>query len=143
MMSAAPLMHGAAQWACFTAFTNGNTVTMPAETRSLDSADVWERGVALAAEWAPREKLRYAEVLLPGSGCLVAGAIASFVLRRMHMITLIGVALYVAAMLANNLVPAIQFGVYASCVLIELVSSVEARKAEQQPAAGAPKEKQG
>jgi acyl-CoA synthetase (AMP-forming)/AMP-acid ligase II len=42
MMSAAPLMHGAAQWACFTGFTSGNTITMPAETKRLDPADVWE-----------------------------------------------------------------------------------------------------
>jgi acyl-CoA synthetase (AMP-forming)/AMP-acid ligase II len=41
MMSAAPLMHGAAQWATFTAFTNGNTVTMPTETRRLVPSDVW------------------------------------------------------------------------------------------------------
>jgi acyl-CoA synthetase (AMP-forming)/AMP-acid ligase II len=42
MMSAAPLMHGAAQWACFTGFTNGNTITMPAETKRLDPVDVWQ-----------------------------------------------------------------------------------------------------
>ncbi|MGI8710969.1 MAG: acyl-CoA synthetase [Acidimicrobiales bacterium] len=41
MMSVAPLMHGAAQWASFTAFTNGNTVVMPSQTRHLDPADVW------------------------------------------------------------------------------------------------------
>jgi len=41
MMSAAPLMHGAAQWATFTAFTNGNTVTLPRETKKLIPSDVW------------------------------------------------------------------------------------------------------
>ena len=41
MMSAAPLMHGAAQWATFTAFTNGNTVVLPDETKKLVPADVW------------------------------------------------------------------------------------------------------
>jgi acyl-CoA synthetase (AMP-forming)/AMP-acid ligase II len=41
MMSAAPLMHGAAQWAVFTAFTGGNTVVMPDETVRMDPADVW------------------------------------------------------------------------------------------------------
>jgi acyl-CoA synthetase (AMP-forming)/AMP-acid ligase II len=42
MMSAAPLMHGAAQWATFTAFTNGNTVALPRETKKLIASDVWE-----------------------------------------------------------------------------------------------------
>jgi acyl-CoA synthetase (AMP-forming)/AMP-acid ligase II len=42
MMSAAPLMHGAAQWATFTAFTNGNTVVLPRETKRLVASDVWE-----------------------------------------------------------------------------------------------------
>lgn len=41
MMSAAPLMHGAAQWAVFTAFTGGNTVVMPSDTKKMDPADVW------------------------------------------------------------------------------------------------------
>ena len=41
MMSAAPLMHGAAQWATFTSFTNGNTVVLPRETKKLIPADVW------------------------------------------------------------------------------------------------------
>lgn len=41
MMSAAPLMHGAAQWATFTAFTNGNTVALPRETKKLVPTDVW------------------------------------------------------------------------------------------------------
>jgi acyl-CoA synthetase (AMP-forming)/AMP-acid ligase II len=41
MMSAAPLMHGAAQWASFTGFTNGNTITLPTETKRLDAVDVW------------------------------------------------------------------------------------------------------
>ena len=42
MMSAAPLMHGAAQWASFTAFTNGNTVTFPTHVTHLDPVDVWQ-----------------------------------------------------------------------------------------------------
>ena len=42
MMSAAPLMHGAAQWATFTASTNGNTVTFPMETKKLVPADIWQ-----------------------------------------------------------------------------------------------------
>ncbi len=41
MMSAAPLMHGAAQWATFTSFTNGNTVALPRETKKLIPSDVW------------------------------------------------------------------------------------------------------
>jgi 3-oxocholest-4-en-26-oate---CoA ligase len=41
MMSVAPLMHGAAQWATFTAFTGGNTIVFPAEPTRLDPADVW------------------------------------------------------------------------------------------------------
>ncbi|MCU1357385.1 MAG: fatty-acid--CoA ligase [Acidimicrobiales bacterium] len=41
MMSAAPLMHGAAQWAVFTAFTGGNTVVMPNDTKRMDPVDVW------------------------------------------------------------------------------------------------------
>jgi acyl-CoA synthetase (AMP-forming)/AMP-acid ligase II len=41
MMSAAPLMHGAAQWATFTAFTNGNTVVLPNETKKLIPSDIW------------------------------------------------------------------------------------------------------
>jgi acyl-CoA synthetase (AMP-forming)/AMP-acid ligase II len=40
-MSAAPLMHGAAQWAVFTAFTGGNTIVMPDDTQRMDPADVW------------------------------------------------------------------------------------------------------
>jgi acyl-CoA synthetase (AMP-forming)/AMP-acid ligase II len=41
MMSAAPLMHGAAQWATFTGFTNGNTITFPSEVTRLIPSDVW------------------------------------------------------------------------------------------------------
>ncbi|CAN5893668.1 acyl-CoA synthetase [soil metagenome] len=41
MMSVAPLMHGAAQWATFTAFTGGNTVTFTSDPTRLDPADVW------------------------------------------------------------------------------------------------------
>jgi acyl-CoA synthetase (AMP-forming)/AMP-acid ligase II len=41
MMSAAPLMHGAAQWATFTGFTSGNTVVLPEETKKLVPSDVW------------------------------------------------------------------------------------------------------
>jgi len=41
MMSVAPLMHGAAQWATFTAFTGGNTVVFPEQVVKLDPADVW------------------------------------------------------------------------------------------------------
>ncbi|HEX2578580.1 MAG TPA: acyl-CoA synthetase [Aquihabitans sp.] len=41
MMSVAPLMHGAAQWASFTAFTGGNTVVFPSNPTGLDPADVW------------------------------------------------------------------------------------------------------
>ena len=42
MMSAAPLMHGAAQWAAFNALTGGNTVVFQREATRLDAADVWE-----------------------------------------------------------------------------------------------------
>ncbi|NLA35101.1 MAG: AMP-binding protein, partial [Actinobacteria bacterium] len=38
MMTAAPLMHGAAQWMCFTAFTNGNTVVLPYPADRFDPA---------------------------------------------------------------------------------------------------------
>ncbi|MEO6988147.1 MAG: acyl-CoA synthetase [Aquihabitans sp.] len=41
MMSVAPLMHGAAQWSTFTAFTNGNTVVFQDDPLKLDPADVW------------------------------------------------------------------------------------------------------
>lgn len=41
MMSVAPLMHGAAQWATFTAFTGGNTVVFPSEVTRLDPHDIW------------------------------------------------------------------------------------------------------
>ena len=40
MMSVAPLMHGAAQWASFTGFTGGNTVVFPTEVTRLDPHDV-------------------------------------------------------------------------------------------------------
>ncbi|MCU1452542.1 MAG: fatty-acid-CoA ligase [Acidimicrobiales bacterium] len=40
MMTAAPLMHGAAQWGTFTAFTGGNTVVLPANSQRLDPVDV-------------------------------------------------------------------------------------------------------
>ncbi|HEY4377133.1 MAG TPA: AMP-binding protein, partial [Acidimicrobiales bacterium] len=40
MMSAAPLMHGAAQWATFTAFTTGNTVIMQDKSEKMDPVDV-------------------------------------------------------------------------------------------------------
>ncbi|MCU1352284.1 MAG: fatty-acid--CoA ligase [Acidimicrobiales bacterium] len=40
MMTAAPLMHGAAQWSTFNAFTGGNTVVLPTITSKLDAADV-------------------------------------------------------------------------------------------------------
>ena len=41
MMSVAPLMHGAAQWASFTGFTGGNTLVFPTEVTRLEPADVW------------------------------------------------------------------------------------------------------
>ena len=36
-----PMMHGAAQWSIFTAFTGGNTVVIQHDTTRLDPADVW------------------------------------------------------------------------------------------------------
>ena len=41
MMSVAPLMHGAAQWATFTAFTGGNTVVLSGKPERLDPAEIW------------------------------------------------------------------------------------------------------
>ena len=41
MMSVAPLMHGAAQWSTFTAFTGGNTVVFTDDPTRLDPAQVW------------------------------------------------------------------------------------------------------
>ena len=41
MMSVAPLMHGAAQWATFNAFTGGNTIVFVSDPTRLDPADVW------------------------------------------------------------------------------------------------------
>ncbi len=41
MMSAAPLMHGAAQWAGFTGFTGGNTLVFASDSVRLDPVDVW------------------------------------------------------------------------------------------------------
>jgi len=41
MMSVAPLMHGAAQWATFTGFTGGNTLVFVENPVHLDPADVW------------------------------------------------------------------------------------------------------
>jgi fatty-acyl-CoA synthase len=37
-----PLMHGAAQWSAFNAFTGGNTVVMQRDTTRLDPVDVWD-----------------------------------------------------------------------------------------------------
>jgi len=42
VMSIPPLMHGAAQWACFYYMTMGATVVFPTNTRSVDPVDVWE-----------------------------------------------------------------------------------------------------
>jgi acyl-CoA synthetase (AMP-forming)/AMP-acid ligase II len=42
VMSIPPLMHGAAQWACFYYMAMGATVVFPANTRSLDPVDVWD-----------------------------------------------------------------------------------------------------
>jgi fatty-acyl-CoA synthase len=41
LMPAPPFMHGAAHWAAFTTFAQGNTVVLPANPRTLDAADVW------------------------------------------------------------------------------------------------------
>jgi fatty-acyl-CoA synthase len=41
VMSIPPLMHGAAQWASFYYMTMGATLVFPANTRTLDPADVW------------------------------------------------------------------------------------------------------
>lgn len=41
LMPAPPFMHGAAHWMAFTAFNWGNTIVLPANTQSLDAADVW------------------------------------------------------------------------------------------------------
>jgi len=42
MMSVAPLMHGAAQWASFNALTMGNHVAFPPNADRLDPAAIWE-----------------------------------------------------------------------------------------------------
>jgi fatty-acyl-CoA synthase len=41
VMSIPPLMHGAAQWASFYYMTMGATLVFPANTRTMDAADVW------------------------------------------------------------------------------------------------------
>jgi 3-oxocholest-4-en-26-oate---CoA ligase len=41
VMSIPPLMHAAAQWACFYYMTMGATIVFPSNTRSLDPVDVW------------------------------------------------------------------------------------------------------
>jgi len=41
VLSIPPLMHGAAQWACFYYMAMGATVVFPTDTRHLDPADVW------------------------------------------------------------------------------------------------------
>ncbi len=42
VMSIPPLMHGAAQWACFYYMAMGATMVFPTNTRSVDPADVWD-----------------------------------------------------------------------------------------------------
>jgi fatty-acyl-CoA synthase len=42
VMSIPPLMHGAAQWACFYYMAMGATVVFPTNTRSVDPVDVWD-----------------------------------------------------------------------------------------------------
>jgi 3-oxocholest-4-en-26-oate---CoA ligase len=42
VMSIPPLMHGAAQWACFYYMAMGATMVFPTNTRSLDPVDVWD-----------------------------------------------------------------------------------------------------
>jgi acyl-CoA synthetase (AMP-forming)/AMP-acid ligase II len=42
VMSIPPLMHGAAQWACFYYMAMGATVVFPTNTRSVDAVDVWD-----------------------------------------------------------------------------------------------------
>jgi 3-oxocholest-4-en-26-oate---CoA ligase len=41
LMPAPPFMHGAAHWMAFTAFNWGNTLVLPRQTRTLDTADIW------------------------------------------------------------------------------------------------------
>jgi fatty-acyl-CoA synthase len=41
VLPAAPFMHGAAHWLAFNALTGGNTVVIPSNPTTLDSADVW------------------------------------------------------------------------------------------------------
>jgi fatty-acyl-CoA synthase len=42
VMSIPPLMHGAAQWACFYYMAMGATMVFPTNTRSVDAVDVWD-----------------------------------------------------------------------------------------------------
>ena len=42
VLSIPPLMHGAAQWACFYYMAMGATIVFPADTRHLDPVDIWE-----------------------------------------------------------------------------------------------------
>ncbi len=42
VMSIPPLMHGAAQWACFYYMTMGATMVFPTNTRTVDPVDVWD-----------------------------------------------------------------------------------------------------
>jgi 3-oxocholest-4-en-26-oate---CoA ligase len=41
VLPAPPFMHGAAHWLAFNALGGGNTIVLPSNTSSLDSADVW------------------------------------------------------------------------------------------------------
>jgi fatty-acyl-CoA synthase len=41
LMPTPPFMHGAAHWMAFNAFTGGNTIVLPSNTRRLDPVDVW------------------------------------------------------------------------------------------------------
>ena len=41
-----PLMHGAAQWACFMLMAQGATLVFPDDTRRVDPDDVWSHGRA-------------------------------------------------------------------------------------------------
>ena len=41
LMPSPPFMHGAAHWLAFNALTGGNTIVLPRNVESLDSADIW------------------------------------------------------------------------------------------------------
>ena len=84
----------------------------------VDMTDTFERGIEIATRrgaWWKTTKNH--EMWVAASWASVFGALISFMQRRTHFLSLLGVLLFGYTMLQNGLAPSVQFGLLAASAL--------------------------